>query len=303
MSFPAPSLCIVRHTKVRAAAYCIVAAVFVGVFAKDLAHGAFERTRSLHWIQAHGAVCMPLTDPTVRSYARWPAARLLSKADPAGYAYLQSHPVMVSIVTGDELAACEGIRPGGVVPRSSNLTGTNFILLNQTALSDPALMATGLSHELVHVRYGDPADPRARRSFMSQLWKSEEGDAHERGDRTAAILHAKNMPSQLDEELRYIHPLPFHAALAGLLLLTFGLAEVSRIRRQDDKRITGYQGMYTGGYAMRSYAPISPNWHPAIGRVSWWRSHSYIQRLALLFIGFACPPAGVFLAIKIWRGR
>jgi hypothetical protein len=61
--------------------------------------------------------------------------------------------------------------------------------------------------------------------------------------------------------------------------------------------------MYTGGYAMRSYAPISPNWHPAIGRVSWWRSHSYIQRLALLFIGFACPPAGVFLAIKIWRGR
>jgi hypothetical protein len=288
-------------TPLRRVAYCIGGSLLVAGFLHDIATGPFERQRSLNWIKAHGQVCADLTDPTLRSYASWPSAKLLAKADPHGYAYLQSHPIMVSIVTADQLKNCEGLHSGQIIPRSSNLTGTDYILLNRTALNSDALMAVGLSHELVHVRYGDPRDPRAHRSFLSQLWKSEEGDAHERGNLTGKLLHAKNMPSEVDEYLRYIYPVPFHAALAMLLVFTFGMGEV--IKRRTDKRIAGYPLIHTGGPTMRNYAAASPNYWASRGYGSWWGSRTLIQRAVLLFVGIACPPYGVILLFKIWNRR
>ncbi len=209
--------------------YCVIATIGFYVIGQDIKFAFYERSNSLKWIEEHGQDCSILLPQNQHSYVSSKVGQLLQRGDPDGYAYLQSHNIPIAAVSSVEISRCEHLKPKAVPPFSSNLTGTPGILLNRTKLPTDAFMAVALSHELVHVRYGDNADARSHRGSISRLWLSEEGDAHKRGIQTAQNLHITHsvFASRFDEYRTFVYPIPIHAGFTAMFVfLAFLLGKV-----------------------------------------------------------------------------
>lgn len=210
---------------VASSAIVLGALVFFGqqVVHEDIMNGVFARERAIQRARDRSddtRFCTMLTERASGPVTSQLVLMFLRTADPGGYAYLNSHPITVSWVGGDELARCENRRLDGPIHYSAYLIGTNHILLNRDALADDPSTAVAISHELVHVRYGDDGDRASHRSLPSRFWRSEEGDAHLRGLQTGEFLHlSEKILNPVLEYREFIYPLPLHGALFMAVLL------------------------------------------------------------------------------------
>ena len=165
-----------------------------------------------------GQSCVSLSDPTVGANPMPEEHRLLRSADPDGKRYFLSHRVLVTPLSGSVYRGCFGRQI------SSNPVGTNVIFLNLDRLSTPALRATALSHELIHVEHGDPTAPLGQHTFLQHLWQPEEAEAHLRGLRTARALRSPAMYPVWQDRLIWIDTLPIFYGLIAADLTLFGIA-------------------------------------------------------------------------------
>ena len=106
-----------------------------------------------------GLSCISLADPTVGANPMPEEHRLLRQADLDNERYFLANRVLVTPLDGKTYRQCFGRQ------NSNNPVGTHLIFLNLDRLTTPALRATALSHELVHLRHGDPATRKANTHF------------------------------------------------------------------------------------------------------------------------------------------
>ena len=216
-------------------AFSVVIAVGSGkkLIPDDLRKGLYARPLAAAWVAEHGQPCGYLAQGGDDAYGLTGPGRLLAQGDPRGYAYLTTHKVTVALVPGKLLAACEHTAPD-FQNFSANPVGTSIILLNRDRLPTDADKAAALSHELVHVRYGEGREPAAHRSLLSQLWLSEEGEAHRRGLETKETLGAQGLPSRIQEDLNYIYALQLHVILAvSPVIVAAGFLLLAAWKRQN----------------------------------------------------------------------
>lgn len=163
--------------------------------------------------------CVSLSDPTEGANPMPEEHHLLRDADPEGERYFLSHHVTVTPLDGVTYRRCFGQFD------SNNPVGTNFIFLNLDRLQTPALRATAISHELIHVQHSDPTSALGQHTLLYHLWRPEEAEAHLRGLTTAKALHSPLMYAEWQDRLVWIDTLPlFYGLLAAnlaLLLIAF----------------------------------------------------------------------------------
>ena len=166
-----------------------------------------------------GLSCISLTDPTVGANSMPEEHQLLRQADPDGERYFLTNHVLVTPLDGKTYRQCFGRQ------NSNNPVGTPLIFLNLDRLTTPALRATALSHELVHVRHGDPATPQGQHTFLRHLWIPEEAEAHLRGLQTAQALNVMPMYPVWEDRLVWIDTLPilYVLTLTDLALFTIAM--------------------------------------------------------------------------------
>jgi hypothetical protein len=174
----------------------------------------FQRERARHYAQVHGeSSCLSLVDPAIYPNAHRTELALLAKADLEGAAYFRSHPVLITELDPGAFVPCFG------EALSDTPVDTKAIFLNLGVLTTPELRAAALSHELIHVEHGDFNSRPGRHSLLHHLWISEEGEAHQRGARTAARL---GLRASIGEFIMYAYALPLSYVVI-LLLFCLGL--------------------------------------------------------------------------------
>ncbi len=173
-----------------------------------------------------GQSCVSLSDPTVGSNPMPEEHRLLRSADSGGESYFRSHRVLATSLSGSVYEGCFRRRI------SSNPVGTNVIFLNLDRLGTPALRATALSHELIHVEHGDLTAPLGQHTFFRHLWQPEEAEAHLRGLLTARALHSPATYPVWQDRLIWIDTLPIFYGLIAADVALFGIAFRAPPRKQ-----------------------------------------------------------------------
>ncbi len=173
-----------------------------------------------------GQSCIALSDPTAGANPMLEEHRLLRSVDPDGESYFLSHQVLVTSLSGSIYKGCFARS------NSNNPVGTNTIFLNLERLNTPALRATALSHELIHVEHGDLATALGQHTLLRHLWQPEEAEAHLRGLQTAQALHSSTMYPVWQDRLIWIDTL---SILYGLIIADVALFVIA-FRDQSRKR-------------------------------------------------------------------
>ena len=180
-----------------------------------------------------GQSCVALSDPTAGTNLMLEEHRLLRSVDPDGESYFLSHKVLVTSLSGSIYKGCFGRS------NSNNPVGTNIIFLNQERLNNPALRATALSHELIHVEHGDPTTPQGQHTFLPHLWHPEEAEAHLRGLQTAQALRSPTMYPVWQDLLVWIDTLPI---LYGLIVADVALFVIAFRDRSRNRPLQKFKG-------------------------------------------------------------
>lgn len=178
-----------------------------------------------------GQACIALSDPTTGANPMLEEHRLLRGADPEDETYFHTHQVLVTSLPGSIYRGCLGRSI------SSNPVGTNFIFLNLDRLNTPALRATALSHELIHVQHGDHTSTLGKHTFVDHLWRPEEAEAHLRGLQTAQTLHSLPMYPVWQDRVVWIDTLPLFYSLVGVDIFLFALTIRTKQRDRSPRRL------------------------------------------------------------------